>query len=344
MDWALARCMSQKMGITLVLPIKLDRKQLRDDLYRLFEVQLLSLITHFEMEAVQDFILIAKTEDINQIRAAAERFKHKVPLKYIEENKLCRYCSRTEAWWGWHKQQILKIAVSRIVSTKYYITLDNDVFLTRRMSGEDILYKGRILFTKNRREKFEDYWRSSCEILRVPMETIPRGSLGMEATPEVMVTELVIQLQDEISTLHGTSDWARWLLQAAGADILRFKRPMINWIIHKATGHRTLYPPMASNLVERFKNWTEYQLYWTFLAKHGLAEQYYAVDGPDLTGGSVWSNAEAEGRDLGAWVSSVLEAPHEYFFSVFQSTITNVERMVLYENISRLLKANGPVV
>ncbi len=152
-------------------------------------------------------------------------------------------------WWGvngWTRQQILKIAASKLVDTAFYLTLDADVVCCSPIDFHKFVQQGRGIVQKDSKagasSRFNraQWWSSSAAILN----TAPLyGEPGVAVTPFVMSSEVCRRLMEHLAELHpdGKQGWT-------GALLERRPRP---WC------------------------WTEYSLYHLFAQKAGLFQQFH---------------------------------------------------------------------
>jgi hypothetical protein len=330
------------MKISFVLPIKLSSSHPEADIFRLIQINARSIAKFCEPSLLNDYFVIGSANDLALIRERARRELPDFPFVFIEENKVCPSLRATDdglGWQGWHKQQVLKLAMATLVRTEYYMTLDDDVFLTRNLAASDLLRNEKLILSRDGHEIHRHWYQSCCEILKCPYEVLRRNEFVMGVTPEILISEFVFDLHREIQELWSTKDYRRWLLQAAGIGMPLTPHPRINRLVSRFTaGRLTSRDHLDSGTVQKCRDWTEYSLYWTFLQKHELVGKYYASVSPELGGNFLWTEEEVRQLDLEAWARSHFQEPHEYFFSVFTSRIGNVDRQALYQTLNACLR------
>lgn len=117
----------------------------------------------------------------------------------------------------WCRQQILKLAAHRIVTSDFYLVLDADCFFVRRTFDTDLVVnnKGRVSYGTNRAYS-QGKWYVGCRKLGLP---VPKRRVNM--TPFVMHRELARSaLQHVESRLESiaTLEWSEYTLYHALAE------------------------------------------------------------------------------------------------------------------------------
>jgi hypothetical protein len=320
------------MKISFVLLIKIRSHHDHDELDRVKNIQLKSFRKFLDLAILKDFFIVASHQDIETIKDDLLLNYPEFPFVFVDEDELCPSIKKCA---GWTKQMILKLAVANLVATDYYLTLDTDVLLTKRLSGPDILQDGKLVYQKEFSKTHSKWWKSSSLVLDVPADRILGREFAMGVTPEYLVTEVCRKLQREIESLHATNDFAQWLMTSRMA-----KKNLLNKIIRMLC---SVAPPVAGLVPKarmdliRTCDWTEYTLYWAYINKLQLAERYYAQDGRQLYGNCIWGETELAGNDLKALVEKVFRDNTQYDFSIIQSSIKDLDQSYLAELVGNYL-------
>jgi hypothetical protein len=330
---------------SFVLPVKLRSDSLSTDLDSVVSVAVRSIAVFFPRDLIDRFYVVAGASDLEAIEQRARREKLDLPFSFIDEIALCPSLGNPDdghagrGWQGWHKQQVIKIAAASIVDAPYYITLDDDVILTRHVQTRDLLSNERLAASYLPPAFHESWYRSCCEVLMCPPEAVLSSDRALGVTPQIVVTEIMRSLQSEICRLWGTKDFGECLLELAGIKIPLTARPSINRLFHRLTGRRAVRRGIPADVVERCRHWTEHQLYWTFMKRNGLADKHYSADFPAMTAQGIWSDEQAGRVSIEKWISSQFDERHDHFFTVFGSQIKSVDRARLNDLLATRIAA-----
>lgn len=328
---------------SFVMPVKLDSSNRELDLIRLIDVAIRSIERCFDARSLCDFIVIAGENDLNLIAKRAEHALPAFPLTLVPETRVCPILARPQdgkdgyGWQGWHTQQVLKIAAAKVVRSPYYITMDDDVILTRALGREDLIENDRLLIERFTLSQYPQYvpWYDACgSVLKLPGIITP-SDVVMGFTPEIVVTSLMRDLHREIETLW-PGPFDETLLQLAGIAIPLTRSRTLNRVIGRMTGTRAVKAGHSSSDVERCRLWTEHQLYWTYLTKRGIANTLYRLDGPQLSAYGLWKE-NASKEEIDAYLLREFHQAHSHFFSVIGSRVKGLDRPYLYRRLAEHL-------
>jgi hypothetical protein len=197
---------------------------------------------------------------------------------------------------GWLKQQLIKLAVSKVVTTDIYLVVDSDHYLTRPFGYENLWVNGKLSYhsepwqTENgpKYSTNSQWWEQSAKILDFPIEKLKEEKELMSVTPQILVTSIVKSLLYE----------------------LKNSRP--NFQTHLATS-----------------GFTEFTLYWIYVLIHNYRNLYAESSS---VGTALWShnpltNVLTPGCDHKTVTFSFLHS--NTFFSVIQGYIAqNLEPFI----------------
>ena len=122
-------------------------------------------------------LVVTPKQDMARIEQELEPYSAYLPLRYIDEKDLILDATIRRGVGGWRKQQLIKLAVSSIIHSAYYITFDADVLLKNTLSNEDLIIKGKALLQHQHKSVRPHWWKGSAEILKIDPEM---DNLGME--------------------------------------------------------------------------------------------------------------------------------------------------------------------
>jgi len=224
--------MSRMPTIEVVLPLKIHAYEGASDLER-FSTLLLPSFDHFCKDEL-NFLLVVPEGDLSEVARFIEELGRPNMRVECEDN----LCPALKGESGWHKQQILKLAAAKVVSSDYYLLLDADVILKRPTELLDLFPAGKPILQKINAGHHWDWWVGSRKILKSNIQ-IERDSIVMDVTPDFLHRETCLALQDAIASRNKTNEWDRFLFDS------------------QQTG------------------WTEYSLYWLYTLECGLTQQLY---------------------------------------------------------------------
>ena len=106
------------------------------DIERLKLIQLY-LFDYFQTK-VPIYIIYKKSE--NSSLEELKNIYSKLDIRLIQEDTVSKNTSDLK---GWRYQQILKLMISNIIETDWYITMDADCFLCKPLSIKNIIINGK---------------------------------------------------------------------------------------------------------------------------------------------------------------------------------------------------------
>jgi hypothetical protein len=208
--------------------------------------------------------VITRPQDVAPIRAAFASFADVWELRVVSEVELVPEFARSNALRGWHKQQLVKLAVAEHVQTAHYLTLDADVICVRPFTPEQLAPEGKGLCHVIEADLHPDWYRGSLQVLGV---TARRLGVLHNVTPAVLSRAAVLALQEHLTARANAgvyrADWLG-LRQRAGFALarargqLRHSAPWRWYLMHGAP-------------------WTEYALYYSYLEATDQFERYHTL-------------------------------------------------------------------
>lgn len=190
---------------TIVIPILLynsDGKETNN--YTIFKgIGLPSYVKFLNQKDIEIIFICPRRETDELIRNIGISFTN---FKVFPEEELLTCKSEFS---GWTNQQLIKLAVSKIVTTDLYLVLDSDHYLTQPFGYKD-------LFSESNRIKYHfepwqtengpkystnsQWWEQSAKILDFPMEKLKEERELMSVTPQILVKSIVQSLLYELGT------------------------------------------------------------------------------------------------------------------------------------------------
>jgi hypothetical protein len=113
--------------LTAVLPLRVDAQRRTSDLDRLERLLLPSFERFWQHPETLELLVIVPPGNLERLEARVGG-RGRVTIRVLSDDAVCPTLSGK---FGWHKQQILKLAAANVVSTPWYLTLDADVMLRR---------------------------------------------------------------------------------------------------------------------------------------------------------------------------------------------------------------------
>jgi hypothetical protein len=192
---------------------------------------------------------------------------------------------------GWYLQQIIKIAAAKMVSSPFYILLDSDVIVTRKVSAADLFIEGKAICTREKDpETHNDWYEATSKEFGFPDSGWRYG-----VTPFLFSKEAVGSLIAFLDQQR-KHDWRDF---PAGI-LARLNDSWRSYLMRK-------------------RMWTEVSLYFQFLESRGRLEHYHAPQANGLISSrSIWTEDHLGWLDDPAWHESL---PHGGPFLVVQSRL-----------------------
>lgn len=226
--------MTQEKGqITFVLPLKINCEHNYNELDREKNIQLESFKKFLDISMIKEFIVISPASEVGFVEKELSTNFPEFPFVFINEDVLFPSDIKMD-YDNWRKQMLIKIAVSNIIKTPLYLTLDADVFLTKPLKFEDFFRDNKIIMTKARFDLHKHWWENSHKILDYEINEVKEQKLGMDVTPQILITEVAQKLFKEI------------------IEIKKFNQSRF----------------------DENRCWTEYTLYWVYSLKNKLTDPY----------------------------------------------------------------------
>jgi len=204
-----------------MLPLKISGAHYDENLARL-RLLLDSFATFLDMPERLRIHLVCLEREMAEIRAALPETSA-VSLVFVNENDLIRGIAAHSAI-GWYKQQALKLAFAAMCPTPFYLTLDPDVLLCRRLAPEHLVLGGQCFTSWMSKNEHPHWWRASSSLLGAsPAPHTP----GLNVTPQMLARDIARQLaaylagrsDPWLTLLNSDQSWTEYTLYSVFAEM-----------------------------------------------------------------------------------------------------------------------------
>ena len=115
-------------SLDAIMPLKVDGSYGLDDLRRT-DVLMASLDAFFEPGLLSTFLVVSPAAEVPAVTSYLAQWQS-LPIEVMAEEDLVPELRRYPKLRGWRKQQLVKLAAYRELSSDYCLTFDADVFST----------------------------------------------------------------------------------------------------------------------------------------------------------------------------------------------------------------------
>jgi len=237
-----------------ILPLKVDGSYGVEDLRRT-DILMSSLSEFLAPDTVTTFLVVTPGAEVAAVKDYLSCWSS-LPIEVMAEEDLVPELTRYSGLRGWRKQQLVKLASSRVLSSEFCLTFDADVFSTRPTSLQELLPGGKALIQYESRAQHPRWWASSARLLALT-ETVGDPERGMSITPAILSKTILDSLARQLSTSRYS--WAEVLCR-----LHRPKHPS-NWTLGRFLRSK----------------WTEYSLYYLHAAASGALDEYHVEGGTE---------------------------------------------------------------
>lgn len=261
-------------NLSAVLPLKVEPHKTNS--YEVAKILFQSLVKFGGSGLFERFYIICHGNHEKLLLTEFSEYVDSLKLKIIDEDELVPELSSYPDVSGWRKQQILKLAISKLVDTDFFITFDADAFCTHQISEGILLPNGKALLHPVKDNTRKIWWSSSAHELGIKNP----DTEGMNVTPAILSTAVCQELIKELDDVD--RHWVHRLMSPHRK--WSWKRLLLPWF--KRTYH-----------------WTEYTLYFLFMHKHDLIDKHHITAGTSKTpqtlisSNSVWKRIPFENWD-----------------------------------------------
>ena len=166
----------------------------KDDINRFLELTLYSILKNFNNADIEEFLIITREQDMdyfqNELNKNNYNKDNNNQIKIINEKKVFN----KKVYSNYQLQIILKLYISYYVKTELYITLDSDMYLTKKISINDIIVDNKPIVNFEKIKYHIDWHYSSKKILNIEFN---ENDDCIGVTPSILYTNFVKQLLKE---------------------------------------------------------------------------------------------------------------------------------------------------
>jgi hypothetical protein len=221
-----------------------------------------------DQKDISKFFLVAPSDEIPILKDLVKNSR--LPYDFIAEEALVsEEVLKTQE--GWYIQQLIKLNVSFLMNTRYYLLLDSDMYLNQPFTfkncfgGQSLTFGARgdplgtfgsggtfgntlIKYSYEPWQEHNDgrystnsnWWTASCKVLNYDLERLKTQKFLMSVTPQLMITELVRDLVKEIKGRLEKDKTMSWQTQLCNMKFTEFS---LYWIYLLQRGLTYLYTP-----------------------------------------------------------------------------------------------------
>lgn len=166
----------------------------KDDIDRFLELTLYSILKNFNNTDIEEFLIITREQDIDYFQNESNKNNYNKDnnnqIKIINEKKVFN----KRVYSNYQLQIILKLYISYYVKTELYITLDSDMYLTKKISINDIIVDNKPIVNFEKIKYHIDWHNSSKKLLNIDFN---ENDDCIGVTPSILYTNFVKQLLKE---------------------------------------------------------------------------------------------------------------------------------------------------
>lgn len=290
-------------SISAVLPLKIYGRHYLENLARC-DILFTSLSRYAEPGLFKDIFVVVPARERREITRSLEYWKS-LPLRVISEDDILPVFRAYSRVSGWLRQQMIKLYAANLSATEYYVTLDPDVILCKRMAFSDIVVGGKALMQPEARGVHREWWRGSARVLGLAEDL---GRPGMFVTPAILSRSICKMLFEDLQARY-RCDWSVALLQS-----VKLK-------------------------------WTEYTLYYLTGERHGMLERFHVTPSARSQPHLVCASNVWERPDFACWdADACFGSADPGLFAVVQSAarVSSAEIRCMVERHFRVERESAP--
>lgn len=266
---------------TILLVIKKHTHDGIDNFERFTSIGMPTYEAFLDRTFLKEFIVVTPASELSEMSTKLKQTFPNWPWRLISEDKLVDKSILD----GWGRQQTAKLAVSVLVTTEHYLIVDDDTYLTRPFSYQDMFDSDSKLIWNRTYIDFPFFFLWSNQVLKFDFDVVQREEHHMAITPEIFVTSEVRSLVE-------------WLVATYGAG-KQWQRSIVE---HK---------------------YTEYCIYWIWLIRNGKHKQLYSTldikEHKSVYGFETTSDIQDLSENI---KNSFAPSNNRHFFSFVQSSIS----------------------
>lgn len=231
---------------TIVLTLKKNN----DNVDKFINISMKSYEKYLDTDLLQEFIVITPNDELEEIsKNITSQFpKNKWKWNFYSEDKIVDKSLPS----GWAKHQTIKIAISLLIKTEYYLIIHDDTKLVQSFSYKDMFIDDKLIFN-NRKIDYPFLFLWNSQILDLDYDKVQYYEKHMNTVPAIFVTKEVKELIKWLSNKY--NKWQIYIVNN------RFTESTLywNWLI-------------KNNSVEKY-----YNIYTFINLYHDSDNKYYFV-------------------------------------------------------------------
>jgi hypothetical protein len=210
---------------TIVLPTRGLKNQYLPLVFRTYE-------KYLDLDSIEEIIIISpQQENLPDQKSSflSDTYIDKIPVRFLSDEEILfpRTVFPDIQAKGWYRQQIIKLLIYQHVKTPVYLIVDDDLFLTRSLSYNDlrVMIDGKI-YWKYSSEKYSDlgkknysaltWWKGSAQLLEFDQSQLRDDDHLLGVTPQIFVTEYVRNLISHLESL--SPEWIEKFIQLGATE------------------------------------------------------------------------------------------------------------------------------
>ena len=97
---------------------------------------------------------------------------------------------------GWKIQQIVKLYVSKYITTLHYLVLDTDCFFTKKCAYDNIIIDNKCIYNVDCKNNYEKWWENSRKYINYK----EKQTKYFGVTPSILYTKICLELIDYLNS------------------------------------------------------------------------------------------------------------------------------------------------
>jgi hypothetical protein len=145
-----------------------------------------SILELFNRLDIDKFYIIVPNSDLHYGKVYFEEYK---PYCTLINEDILNISNKVH---GWHKQQVIKLNICKHISTEFYIVLDSDCYLTKKIALADIYRDNKPIVALIHKHR-NDWLLKSCIYFNIDYDKGCPANV-MNVTPQILKTSIVLEV------------------------------------------------------------------------------------------------------------------------------------------------------
>ena len=307
---------------SFVMPMVVNHRTVEDDdLERIIKIQLPTFDKFLDLNSLDKFYVVSRAQDLELIKSKLnEKYSH-FPFEFIDERELVPQIEtfplhQKTPHPGWIIQQLIKFELAKHIKTKYFMTFETDLFLTKPFSYQDIFNNDKLICSHFKKWDDTEWGRTpSCEPWYTYAVALIYGDV-----------EYLHLNQDNKNIIDGDTLKLNKIMGVSPQFLI--KDEIINMISYLEDKYQTNYIDLLLNTTNGHPNtWTEYSLYWIWLHKIGKIDDYYSFDEPYICYNELFTFNYRQGyaKKYFDEFDELIMENKQHYFNIVQSNILEIK-------------------